>query len=161
MKVRKAHLPALSLLRHELEVSRRLAGTTVPESRDHLIHPHDTLHVRGQCSGLLKAQRTEALGGIWHSYPTKCYWCFESLSTQMGLLLSPWSEHTVWNQRRQRERLLSLLHPLTHTDILLPPPRFWSLLFGALGSQGRFVSTREDNSGPKKTEIETICSFYH
>ena len=35
-------------------------------------------------------------------------------------------------------------------------PLNFDLLLGALGSQGRFVSTREDNSGPKKTEIETI-----
>lgn len=92
---------------------RRLAGTTVPESMEHLIHPPDTRHRNRTVQWSTEGATHWALGGIRHSYPTKCNWCFESPSTQMGLLLSPWSEHTVWNQWRQREQLLSLLHPVS------------------------------------------------
>ena len=133
-------------------------GTTVPEFMEHLTHPHDPLPRDGTVEW---DWRGNAPGGIWHTYLTKCNWCFESLSTQLGLLFSPRSERTIQNQRRQREQLLLLLHPLTQADILLPVPWFWPLLFGALGSHERFVSTREDSSGPKKTEIETFWPFYH
>ena len=161
MKVRKAHLPALSLLRHELEVSH--GAWPAPQSLN-LWSISSTLMI-------LWRKRTVqwSTEGATHRGPR---WDTTLLSYKMLLML--WvTEHSDGSSALPMVRTYRLesaeakgTAPLTATPTnprrhLLPPPRFWSLLFGALGSQGRFVSTREDNSGPKKTEIETICSFYH
>lgn len=161
VKVRTALLPAPYILSHKLEVSH--GAWPAPQS----------LNLWNISSTLRKLHRDRTVEwspeGAAHRGPRwdTTLFILQNVTDALShwalrwVICSPVGQNTPSGISRGKGNGSSLCYTHTHTDILLPVPRFWSLLFGALGFQGRFVSTREDNSGPEKTEIETIWSFYH